>query len=230
MAKAHQAPSSTHRRRLWVTDHARNRLRSRIANKEGESHNGTEHRSDDDLSNWIDSLVRSAITSDKWEEIIDNGIPAQLVDIRHPDNRDDLWAIVKDNTNPRTRSEYPRAVVTLLYTRMVSDSKRSGKWGLASYDDGNVSIGGLTDEAQEALQSITPITRNGAEEMPEEAPAASGTILIRFLNKKGEKQEEMWSGVEDAEKSLNNLRRDPRVDTNSIRVFREVVTEARIVL
>jgi hypothetical protein len=214
-----------------VTDHARGRFRSRIGKKKGEQNNGTEHRGDDDINNWIDSLVCSAIADNNWEDIIDDdGSPAQLVDIRHPTNRDDLWAIVKDNTSNRSRTAYPRAIVTLLYTWMVNDSKRSGKWELTSYDDGDVSIGGLGKEAREILQSITPAQEDEPTKMPEGTPSRSGALLITYLTKGGEKRHEEWADVEAAEKNLNQLRRDARVDNNSIRVFREIIPEARIVL
>ena len=227
MSKAHKAPVYTHRRKFWVTDHARARLRSRIARIEGEDNNGTEHRGDDDLDNLIDSLVQTSIEAGSWDDIVDEGIPAKLVDIRHPSNRNDLWAIIKDNTSFRSRGKYPKAVVTLLYTRMVEVSRTSGKWDLPIYDDKDVLIGGLDAASIEALQSIKPTTK--ADKVPEVLISKTASILITYL-KKGERVYEEWGDKESAESSLNGLRRDSRVDTNSIRVFREVFTEARIVL
>lgn len=221
MGMSHKAPPSTYQRHFWITDHACDRFRTRLPVEVGKLGNGTAHRSNDDLGNCIDLLVRSAFDKKKITHIWDDGERAILADIRATENSNDLWAIVKRNTNHRTEKKLPQAVVTLLYNSMVEDSHKVGKW---------------KDRAAEAVSTLRTIAPAEEVKMQEEQlvkPLSSPrkSILIRYSNNgTGECKYKEWADVESAEKFLNELRRDPGVDTSSIRVFSEAVTEAKIIL
>lgn len=219
MGMGHKAPPATYRRHYWVTEHACDRFRTRLSAAEGKANNGTEHRSDDDICNVIDSLVRRAVDEGKGTNIWDDGEAATLVDIRCPDNSNDLWAIVKRNTNARSRDRHPKAIVTLLYNDMVEDSHKAGKWE-------------RTTEVVSTLRTITPAEGVNVQQQLVKPPSSSQKfILIRYTNKGiSEPQYSEWADVDSAEKFLNKLRRDSLVDTNSIRVFTEAITEARIII
>jgi len=174
------------------------------------------HEYDVDICNQIDLLVRTAVEEGNGTNIWDEGEKATLVDIRQDSNRNDLWAIVKENTNPRSKGKQPLAVVTLLYSSMVEDSRTSGKWKEE------------TVETVTLLETLTPVK---GTEVPEKQPSPQGLILIRYLNKGSSAPiYAEWADVESAETCLNKLRRNSAVDTNSIRVFSEVTTEAKIVI
>lgn len=213
MGKAHKAPSSSYKRRFWVTEHAVDRMRTRLPNKES-GNNETLHRSGEDIGNLIDHLVCDSISRGEVKCIIDNGESATLVDIKCPTTSNDLWALVKRNTNTAVLGSTlrPEAVVTLLYDDMVQYSLSSGKWDLCT-------------------KVPTAVTRDVILEKPPEQ-TAHGITIIRH-NKKGTDKATIyieWSDLNAAEESLNKLRKDPQVDTNSIRVFREVHTVARIII
>lgn len=218
MGMGHKAPPSIYRRHFWITDHACDRFRTRLPTEVGKLGNGTAHRSNEDIGNCIDSLVNDAFhREEKITHIWDDGEGAILVDIRHTDNSNDLWAIVKRNTNSRTEKKQPQAVVTLLYNNMVEDSHKTGKWKER------------TAEVVSTLRTITPT--EGVEMPTKPSDNSQKLILIRYLNKGSSAPiYTEWAGVESAEKCLNRLRRNSAVDTNSIRVFSEVTTEAKIVI
>ena len=211
MGMSHKAPTASYRGRYWITDHACERFRTRMPTGEK-----GQHRDDADVCNLIDSLVRGAIEKTMSTNICDDGERALLVDIRRPENNNDLWAIVKSNANSRTKSKYPEAVVTLLYSSMVTKSHESGKWEI---------------EAVEAVGLVQDVLPEERTKVTEKQASQQGLILIRYLNKGSSSPIfDEWADVESAEKCLNRLRRSTAVDTNSIRVFSEVTTEAKIVI
>ena len=211
MGMSHKAPASTYKGHYWVTDHACERFRTRMP----EGGRGR-HQYDVDICNQIDLLIHTAVENGDSFTILDEGEKAVLVDIRQDDNQNDLWAIVKKNTNPRSKNKQPFAVVTLLYSSMVEDSRASGKWAEE------------TVETVTLLKTLTPVK---GTEVPENQASQQGLILIRYLNKGSSAPIfDEWADIESAEKCLNRLRRNTAVDTNSIRVFSEVTTEAKIVI
>lgn len=214
MGKAHKAPASSYKRTYWVTDHARNRLRTRLSKIQGESINGTEHRSDDDLNNLLDSLVVSAIDQGRHEEVLDKGDEALLVDVRHG-----LWAIVKDNdvANPK----YPKAVVTVLDSEMVEQNKLAGRWDKPK-------LVGMAEGPREILKQ--EIQKEVAVEEGSTAIEPILSILITFRTKSGESLSSEWVDVGDAERHLNELRKDQKVDKTSIRVFKQLPIKLSIVI
>lgn len=221
MGMSHKAPPSIYRRHFWITDHACDRFRTRLPTEVGKLGNGTAHRSNEDLGNCIDSLVHDAFDKEKITHIWDDGERAVLADIRHTDNSNDLWAIVKKNTNSRTEKKQPQAVVTLLYNNMVEDSHKAGKWKVRAVETINT------------LRTITPA--EGIEvqtkQLVNPSTGPRNFILIRYTNKgAGAPLYLEWADIISAEKCLNELRRNSAVDTNSIRVFSEIHTEAKIIL
>lgn len=213
MGMGHKAPASIYNRRFLVTDHACDRFRTRLPVEEGKLGNGTQHRSNEDIGNLIDSLVYDGIYEKKVHHIWDDGEKAKLIDIRRPENANDLWALVKTNKNPASQSA--EVVVTLLYNEMVEESLKSGKWGALT-------------AVVSTLRTIIPVKEII---VPDKPKPALGSILIRW-HKKGDTESHYseWNDVNSAETQLNKLRRDSRVDINSIKVFSEVVTEARIII
>ena len=136
-------PKKRYRRSFWVTQHAIEKLRSRLKGED------LACRSDRYLGNLIDSSVLQAIDEDEYEDIKDQGDDARLVDLRDY-LEGSLWALIKKNSYNRAFKDYPKAVVTLLEDWHVKRSKKSGKW---EFEDPNpyVRVGGLKDEAKAAL-------------------------------------------------------------------------------
>jgi hypothetical protein len=148
MGKACKPPTQTHRRKFWITEHAVAQLRERFKRE------GIEHRDQSDLGNLIDSATRRAMSEGDSEDIVDDGDPATLVDLRNT-LHDQLWALVKSNAC-RKSNAFPLAIVTLLEHWQVVRSKKSGRWG-SQYQYEDASIRGLSDKAKRVLQEMKDI-------------------------------------------------------------------------
>jgi hypothetical protein len=98
----------------------------------------------------LDSSVSSAIQAGDYEDIKDEGDDARIVKLHnilgHP-----LWALIKKNAYTRSYKAYPKAIVTLLEDWQVKRSRKAGKWLFETHHDGDVRIGGLSENARNAL-------------------------------------------------------------------------------
>ena len=83
------------------------------------------YRSDEDLANLIDEWAWDSNLSGKVEQIVDDGRPSWLIDLRG--RRDDLFALVRTNNTPH--KGFPeKTVITLLTMKMVEENRHSGRW------------------------------------------------------------------------------------------------------
>lgn len=230
MGMAGVPPQSKYKRTYWITEHAVDQLRRRFEKE------GTDHRDDRDLGNLIDYRSLIAIGEKNYEDIKDEGVDARIVELKDLG----LWAMIKPNTNSRKRSSYPKAVVTLLEDWQVQRSKRSGKWEPERYDDGDVNVGGLDEEAKNKLQNLkgptfTEVTLpiDGRDELLLKAAAYGEKDIdmpglswwVHYSTKDGASVPEEYPEKEVALKRMAEIFREGKALPGTLKLSKEVVPE-----
>ena len=223
MGMAGTPPPAKYKRTYWITEHAVDQLRRRFEKE------GTDHRDDSDLGHLIDFRAKWAVDAGDYEDIKDDGIDARIVHMRDLG----LWAMIKPNTNSRKRSSYPKAVVTLLEDWQVQRSKKSGKWEPERYDDGDVKVGGLSDEQREIIKQcaiIAPDYENfmkvPEEKVPEEKVTKNGlSWWVHYSTSEGARVPEEYGDKDAALKRMLSIFLEGRALPGTLKLSQEVIPE-----
>ena len=224
MGMASVSPPSKYKRTYWITEHAVDQLRRRFEKE------GIDHRDEKDLGHLIDYRASIAVEEGNFEDIKDEGTDARIVELKDLG----LWAMVKPNTNSRKRSSYPKAIVTLLEDWQVKRSKKSGKWEPERYDDGDVNVGGLSDEAKKRLKEFEgpkfekvtpPKIRTMIEAREKNMPKNGLSWWVHYSTKDGPSVPEEYPEKEFALKRMAELFREGKAIPGTLKLSKEVVPE-----
>lgn len=150
---------TTYLRRFYVTSHASDRFRERLA--EG---SGLRHVPDlSTLGDFLDTRVATALDMGRVEHIIDMGRPSRVVNVS-ADDVGSLYALLRPNDF--VGSVYEWAIITVLSGPMYTRSMRSGGWrrvteeefahALASASNANPAAPGPVVTTCEASPELPP--------------------------------------------------------------------------
>jgi hypothetical protein len=236
MGKAWQAPMDSYKRNRYIAEHAILRLRERLE----KSRAGTKeiaHRDDEDLANLIDTAVQESMDNHMFEQIVDDGDPATLVDISEK-LQDALYAVVKRNSH--SGKQHAEAVVTLLTKVMVDKHRRNGKWGNPVPAD---MLGSSPTSAATVRLPVPAVTTSLGDKLAaaviKPAPAVAPiypkqksveTRLVSYVPVEGNTTVYCEYTKDSVAERVGELMEHPNVRRDTIQVWKPVAKKTRVVV
>jgi len=215
MSKAARSPTLNRKRSYLVADHVVEQMRKRY------TRDSISHRDGTDLKNLVDVAVVEAVKNGDCKYITDEDEESQIVCLSKALS-DDLWALVKKNTDPR----YPmfeEAVVTLLKNEQVERSMASGKF--SERTGGNFA---MSPENVDRLKSITPSSPKEAVEKPS---TSSDVWFVHYSTKSGNSQiPEEYVDLEKALDRMDDLSSQQKTVPGTVRLSKSINTRRRFTI
>jgi hypothetical protein len=166
----------TYHRKFHITDHALQRIRERLTDKQK-----AVYRNDEDLGNAIDQATAGGIACDDYENITDDGVAAMIVELGQNSDFPDMWALVKPELKVKP-GQPDRYVSTCLTTEQVNRSKSdSGRnWGHKT--SASSKLGSLGDKLAPVAAALKETSKPAQLKVSPKEPAPPESDLILGLD------------------------------------------------
>jgi len=197
------------KRHFYISGHSVDRFRQRTSKNQ--------NLDDETTADFLDRVVfKAAQDNNSCEEIMDNGIPATLVDISK-EMGEPLWAIIKEN-KPRI-ADLDRCIASILSRGQVESSRRDGKWvrtnGGSQIEPPKIALATLKDKMP---NNITMTKTKELRLVSYCQVGKAGRIYCEYEA----------ANIQSIMDDLHH--HDQKVERDTIRLYREVKFKTRLVI